>query len=221
MSEQSQLREQICQMAESIYNRGLTGGASGNITARLSDGNILVTPTGSCFGRLDPAKLTLVDEDFNYISGDKPTKEVPLHSAFYETRLNKDGSRQTGAVVHLHSCHSVALSVMPDTDADNMLPALTAYGVMKLGKVKLLPYFMPGDTAMGDAIRGLAGKRSAVVLAHHGPVVAGKDLEAAVYATEELEETARLALLTRGCNPNLLNQAQINGLVEKFDVDWD
>ena len=162
-----------------------------------------------------------MDENFNYISGDKPTKEIPLHAAFYETRLNKDGSRMTGAVVHLHSCHSVALSVMPDTDADNMLPALTAYGVMKLGKVKLLPYFMPGDTAMGDAIRGLAGKRSAVVLAHHGPVVAGKDLEAAVYATEELEETAKLALLTRGCNPNLLNQAQINGLVEKFDVDWD
>ena len=221
MSEQSRLREQICLMAESIYNRGLTGGASGNITARLSDGTILVTPTGSCFGRLDPAKLTLMDENFNYISGDKPTKEIPLHSAFYETRLNKDGSRMTGAVVHLHSCHSVALSVMPDTDADNMLPALTAYGVMKLGKVQLLPYFMPGDMAMGDAIRGLAGKRSAVVLAHHGPVVAGKDLEAAVYATEELEETAKLALLTRGCNPNLLNQAQINGLVEKFDVDWD
>jgi len=102
-----------------------------------------------------------------------------------------------------------------------MLPAITAYGVMKLGKVKLLPYFMPGDPAMGQAIRGLAGKRSAVVLANHGPVVAGKDLEAAVYAIEELEETAKLALLTRGLNPQLLDQAQINGLVTKFDVDWD
>ena len=221
MSEESQLREQICLMAESIYNRGLTGGSSGNISARLSDGRMLVTPTGSCFGRLDPGKLTLMDENMNYLSGDKPTKEIPLHSAFYETRFNKDGSKETGAVVHLHSCHSVALSLLPDTDEDNMLPPLTAYGVMKLGKVKLLPYFMPGDPAMGDAIRGLAGKRSAVVLAHHGPVVAGKDLEAAVYATEELEETAKLALLTRGLNPTVLDQAQINGLVQKFDVQWD
>ena len=135
---------------------------------------------------------------------------------FYETRAAK-----TGAVVHLHSSHSVALSVLPGADEDDFLPPLTAYGVMKLGRVKLLPYFMPGDAAMGDAIRGLAGKRSAVMLAHHGPVVAGKDLEAAVYAAEELEETAKLALLTRGLNPILLNQAQINGLVTKFNVEWD
>lgn len=221
MTEETRLRDQICLMAKSIYDRGLTGGASGNISVRLSDGNILVTPTGSCFGRLDPAKLTLMNDDMTYISGDKPTKEIPLHSAFYETRLNSDGSRQTGAVVHLHATHSVALSVMPDTDPDNMLPPLTAYGIMKLGRVKMLPYYMPGDPAMGDAIRGLAGKRSAVVLAHHGPVVAGKDLESTVYAMEELEETAKLALLTRGCNPNLLNQAQINGLVTKFAVQWD
>lgn len=221
MTEETRLRDQICLMAKSIYDRGLTGGASGNISVRLSDGNILVTPTGSCFGRLDPAKLTLMNDNMTYISGDKPTKEIPLHSAFYETRLNSDGSRQTGAVVHLHATHSVALSVMPDTDPDNMLPPLTAYGIMKLGRVKMLPYYMPGDPAMGDAIRGLAGKRSAVVLAHHGPVVAGKDLESTVYAMEELEETAKLALLTRGCNPNLLNQAQINGLVTKFAVQWD
>ena len=182
MSEEARLREQICEMARSLYNRGLTGGASGNISARMSDGRLLVTPTGSCFGRLDPARLTLFNTDMAQISGDKPTKEMPLHSAFYDTR-----GAQTGAVVHLHSCHSVALSVLPDTDPDNMLPAITAYGVMKLGKVKLLPYFMPGDPAMGQAIRGLSGKRSAVVLANHGPVVAGKNLEAAVYAIEELE----------------------------------
>jgi ribulose-5-phosphate 4-epimerase/fuculose-1-phosphate aldolase len=106
-------------------------------------------------------------------------------------------------------------------DPENMLPAITAYGVMKLGKVKLLPYFMPGDPAMGDAIRGLAGKRSAVVLANHGPVVAARDLEAAVYAMEELEETAKLVLMTRGLNPRLLTNAQIQGLVRKFDVEWD
>ena len=216
MSEEADLREHICLLAKSIYDRGLTGGSSGNISARLSDGRLLVTPTGSCFGRLDPARLSLFSADGALQAGDAPTKEMPLHSAFYETRAAK-----TGAVVHLHSSHSVALSVLPGADEDDFLPPLTAYGVMKLGRVKLLPYFMPGDAAMGDAIRGLAGKRSAVMLAHHGPVVAGKDLEAAVYAAEELEETAKLALLTRGLNPILLDQAQINGLVTEFNVEWD
>jgi ribulose-5-phosphate 4-epimerase/fuculose-1-phosphate aldolase len=216
MSEEAQLRENICSMAKSMFERGLTGGASGNISARLSDGGLLVTPTGSSFGALDPAELSHFNTDMQLISGKPPTKEMPLHSAFYETRGAK-----TGAVVHLHSCHSVALSVLPEIDPDNVLPPITAYSVMRLGKVKLLPYFMPGDPAMGDAVRGLAGKRSAVLLAHHGPVVAGKDLQAAVYAMEELEETARLTLLTRGMNPKLLSDAEVQGLVRKFDVEWD
>ena len=216
MSEEARLRESICLMAKSMFDRGLTGGSSGNISARLSDGRLLVTPTGSSFGNLDPAKLSLFDQQGNFVGGDKPTKEMPLHAAFYETRAAK-----TGAVVHLHSCHSVALSMLPDVDPDNMLPPLTAYSIMKLGKVKLLPYFIPGDPAMGDAIRGLAGKRSAVMLANHGPVVAAKDLEAAVYAVEELEETAKLAMLTRGLKPNMLTEAQIRQIVDKFDVEWD
>lgn len=216
MSEEAKLRETICLMAKSMFDRGLTGGSSGNISARLSDGRLLVTPTGSSFGNLDPSRLSLFDQQGNFVGGDKPTKEMPLHAAFYETRAAK-----TGAVVHLHSCHSVALSMLPDVDPDNMLPPLTAYSIMKLGKVKLLPYFIPGDPAMGDAIRGLAGKRSAVMLANHGPVVAAKDLEAAVYAVEELEETAKLAMLTRGLKPNMLTEAQIRQIVEKFDVEWD
>lgn len=216
MSEEAKLRETICLMAKSIFDRGLTGGSSGNISARLSDGRLLVTPTGSSFGNLDPSRLSLFDQQGNFIGGDKPTKEMPLHAAFYETRAAK-----TGAVVHLHSCHSVALSMLPDVDPDNMLPPLTAYSIMKLGKVQLLPYFIPGDPAMGDAIRGLAGKRSAVMLANHGPVVAAKDLETAVYAVEELEETAKLAMLTRGLKPNMLTEAQIRQIVDKFDVEWD
>ena len=214
MSAEARLREDICLLAKSMYDRGLTGGSTGNISARLEDGRLLVTPTGSCFGRLDPGRLSVL-EGGAHVAGDAPTKEVPLHAAFYETRAT------TGAVVHLHSCHSVALSVLPDTDPNDMLPPITAYGVMKLGKVALLPYFMPGDPAMGDAIKGLAGKRSAVVLAHHGPVVAGKDIEAACYAMEELEETAKLTLMTRGMGPTLLNDAQIQGLVRKFGVEWD
>lgn len=216
MSEEARLREDICLMAKSIFDRGLTGGSSGNISARLSDGRVLVTPTGTSFGRLDPGRLSLFDTDGRLIGGDKPTKEMPLHAAFYETRPAK-----TGAVIHLHSCHSVALSMLPDVDPDSMLPPLTAYSIMKLGKVKLLPYFLPGDPAIGDAIRGLAGKRSAVMLANHGPVVAARDLEAAVYAVEELEETARLALLTHGMKPRLLTEGQIAEIVSTFDVEWD
>ena len=133
---------------------------------------------------------------------------MPLHTAFYDTRS------KAGAVVHLHSCHSVALSMLPDVDPDNFLPPLTPYGIMKLGRVKLLPFFLPGDAAMGEAVRGLAGKRSAVMLANHGPVVAGKDVEAACNAVEELEDTARLALMTRGMNPRLLDEAQIRNCDE-------
>jgi len=210
------LREQICALALALFERGYTHGATGNISARTPDGGLLVTPTGSTMARLDPARLSRFDATGRLIGGDKPTKEMPLHQAFYETR----GAR-TGAVVHLHSRHSVALSLLPGLDPTNMLPPLTAYSIMKLGKVRLLPYYMPGDPALGDAIRGIAGKNSAVMLAHHGPVVAGKGLTAAVEAIEELEETARLALLTRGLDPALLNEGQIDALVRKFDVDWD
>lgn len=202
-------------LAKSMFDRGLTGGSTGNISARTEDGGLLVSPTGTSFGRLDPSRLSRFDATGRHISGDAPTKEMPLHTAFYDTRST------AGAVVHLHSCHSVALSLMPDADEDNFLPPLTPYGIMKLGRVKLLPFFMPGDPAMGDAVRGLAGKRSAVMLANHGPVVAGKDIEAACNAIEELEDTARLAMLTRGLSPRALSQAQIKALITKFDVEWD
>lgn len=215
MTEEARLRELICTLAKSIFDRGLTGGSTGNISARTPDGGLLVSPTGTSFGRLDPARLSRFDAAGALINGDKPTKEMPLHSAFYDTRST------TGAVVHLHSCHSVALSMLPEVDPDNFLPPLTPYGIMKLGKVQLLPFFLPGDPAMGEAVRGLAGKRSAVMLANHGPVVAGKDVEAACNAVEELEDTARLALLTRGMNPRTLSEAQVRDIVTKFNVEWD
>ncbi|EEB83631.1 3-oxo-tetronate 4-phosphate decarboxylase [Roseobacter sp. GAI101] len=209
------LREQICLLAKSMFDRGLTGGSTGNISARTDDGGLLVSPTGTSFGRLDPGRLSHFDASGTLIGGDQPTKEMPLHQAFYETRSS------AGAVVHLHSCHSVALSMLPDTDPDNFLPPLTPYGIMKLGRVKLLPFFMPGDPAMGDAVRGLAGKRSAVMLANHGPVVAGKDIEAACNAVEELEDTARLAMMLRGMNARGLSDDQVQALVTKFDIEWD
>jgi ribulose-5-phosphate 4-epimerase/fuculose-1-phosphate aldolase len=215
MTEETRLRELICLLAKSMFDRGLTGGSTGNISARTPDGGLLVSPTGTSFGRLDPGRLSRFDASGAFLGGDAPTKEMPLHAAFYETRST------AGAVVHLHSCHSVALSMLPDLDTDNFLPPLTPYGIMKLGRVTLLPFFLPGDPAMGEAVRGLAGKRSAVMLANHGPVVAGKDVEAACNAVEELEDTARLALITRGMNPRMLTGDQIDALVTKFDVEWD
>ncbi len=214
MSE-TDLREQICLLAKSLFDRGLTHGSTGNISARTEDGGLLVSPTGTSFGRLDPGRLSRFDAQGILISGDKPTKEMPLHTAFYDTRSS------AGAVVHLHSCHSVAWSMMPDPDEDNFLPPLTPYAIMKLGKVKLLPFFLPGDPAMGEAVRGLAGKRSAVMLANHGPVVAGKDVEAACNAVEELEDSARLAMLMRGIPARALTEEQIRSVVTKFDVEWD
>lgn len=215
MTPETKLRDQICCLARSLYDRGLTGGSTGNISARTPDGGLLVSPTGTSFGRLDPARLSRLDAKGVLIGGDRPTKEMPLHSAFYDTRAT------AGAVVHLHACHSVALSMLPGADEDDFLPPLTPYAIMKLGRVKLLPIFLPGDHAMGDAVRGLAGKRSAVMLANHGPVVAGKDVEAACNAVEELEDTARLALLTYGLSPRGLSPDLVDAIVTRFDVEWD
>ena len=214
MSE-TQIREQICLLAKSLFDRGLTGGASGNISVRLDDGSLLVTPTGNSFGALDPAKLSHLDKGGRLLSGLAPTKEMPLHAAFYESRM------RTKAVVHLHSTHSVALSLLPVEDVDNFLPPLTAYSIMRCGKVSLLPYFRPGDPAAGTALRGLAGKRTSVMLANHGPIVAGADLEAAIYAVEELEETAKLALMMRGMQHKALKDTQIADLVQHFSLEWD
>jgi ribulose-5-phosphate 4-epimerase/fuculose-1-phosphate aldolase len=215
MTGETRLREQICTLAKSMFDRGLTGGSTGNISARTEDGGVLVSPTGTSFGRLDPARLSRFDASGTLLDGDPPTKEMPLHAAFYESRST------AGAVVHLHSCHSVALSMLEGIDPDNFLPPLTPYAIMQLGKVALLPFYLPGDPAMGIAVRGLAGKRSAVMLANHGPVVAGKSVEAACNAIEELEATAKLALLLRGCNSTVLSETQIRQVVNKFDVEWD
>ena len=215
MTEETRLREQLCLLAKSLFDRGLTHGSTGNISARTEDGGLLVSPTGTSFGRLDPGRLSRFDAAGQHIDGDRPTKEMPLHTAFYDTRGT------AGAVVHLHSCHSVALSLLPGVDEDDFLPAFTPYGIMQVGRVKLLPFFVPGDPAMGQAVRGLAGKRSAVMLANHGPVVAGKDVEAACNAIEELEATARLALITRGMGAEPLTGGQVRTVVKTFDVEWD
>ncbi|MGC1561626.1 MAG: aldolase [Bradyrhizobium sp.] len=211
MSE-TRIREEICRLGRSLFERGLTPGSSGNISARLDDGGYVVTPTNASLGFLDPATLSRLDASGRHLSGDAPTKEVPLHAALYQTRS------AARAVAHLHSTHSVALSMLPEIDPRAVLPPMTAYYVMRCGATALVPYYRPGDPAVADAIRGLAGKYSSVLLANHGPVVAGDTLEAAVFAIEELEETARLYLLLRGLNPRYLTPAQVSDLVKTFGV---
>jgi ribulose-5-phosphate 4-epimerase/fuculose-1-phosphate aldolase len=209
---ETRLREEICRLGRSLFERGLTPGSSGNISVRCEDGGWLVTPTNASLGSLDPARLSQLDGNGRLVSGDAPTKEVPLHSALYETRA---ASR---AVVHLHSTHSVALSMLPEIDPRAALPPMTPYYLMKCGATALVPYYRPGDPAVADAIKGLAGKYSSVLLANHGPVVAGDSLEAAVFAMEELEETAKLYLLLRGLNPRYLSPAQVKDLAEVFGL---
>jgi ribulose-5-phosphate 4-epimerase/fuculose-1-phosphate aldolase len=209
---ESKLREEICRLGRSMFERGLTPGSSGNISVRLDDGGWLVTPTNASLGALDPAKLSRLGADARLISGDAPTKEVPLHTALYQTR----GSAR--AVVHLHSTHSVALTMLPEIDPRAALPPMTPYYLMRCGSTALVPYYRPGDPAVADAIKGLAGKYASVLLANHGPVVSGESLEGAVYAIEELEETAKLYLLLRGLNPRYLSPAQVADLVKTFGL---
>ncbi|NOD95113.1 aldolase [Ruegeria sp. HKCCD4884] len=208
-SDESALRQQMSELCASLFVRGFSVGTAGNVSARLDDG-ILMTPTNSTLGNIDPERIAKIDLDGHHVSGDKPTKEVFLHQAFYETRP------EAGAVVHLHSTWATALSCLEDTDPNDCIPPLTPYVVMRVGTVKLVPYVNPGDPKSGDLIRELGGKFSAVLLANHGPVVSGKDLFSAVCAAEELEETAKLLLALRGMPTRMLDVAQAAELKDTF-----
>ena len=206
---ENQVRDRVAKLAKSLFDRGLTFGSSGNISVRLDDG-WLMTPTGSTMGDLDPAAISRLDDNGQWVSGDKPTKESFLHLAMYEERP------KTGAVVHLHSTHSVAVSCLADINPADVLPPITAYYVMKIGTLPLIPYFPPGDADLARAVREMASNHHAVLLANHGPVVAGTSLEDAVYATEELEETAKLFLMLKGARTRFLTGDQVAALKDRF-----
>jgi len=208
MSE-ARTRDQIALLGKSLFDRGLTMGSSGNISVRV-DGGWLMTPTNACLGRLDPARISFLDDDGRHVSGDKPTKESFLHVAMYGERP------EARAVVHLHSTHSVAVSCLEDVDPANVLPPITAYYVMRVGTLPLVSYHAPGDLDLAEAVRKLAGRHHAVLLANHGPVVAGTSLENAVYAMEELEETAKLHLLLHGRGTRPLTPEQVGDLERRF-----
>jgi ribulose-5-phosphate 4-epimerase/fuculose-1-phosphate aldolase len=212
MSEEARLREAIVRHGASMFERRLTFGSSGNISVRTADG-WLMTPTNVALGRLDPARLSKLDHDGKLVSGDPPTKETFLHIAMYRERP------RAGAVVHLHATHSVAVSCLDGIDANDVLPPITAYYVMRVGRLPLIPYFPPGDETLADAVRARAAKHSAVLLANHGPVVAGASLDVAVNATEELEETARLYLTLHGRKTRYLDPAAVDALRKKYPIE--
>ncbi len=205
------LRDAIVRFGRSMFERGLTFGSSGNISARLDDG-WLMTPTNVALDRLDPARLARLDDEGRLLSGDAPTKESFLHIAMYRERA------AAKAVVHLHSTYSVAVSCLADVDSEDVLPPVTAYYVMRVGALPLIPYYPPGDLDLAAAVRKLAGKHHAVLLANHGPVVAGDSLEAAVNAIEELEETAKLFLLLRQEKTRFLTPAQVAEVRRRFPL---
>jgi ribulose-5-phosphate 4-epimerase/fuculose-1-phosphate aldolase len=203
------LRERIGDWGRSLFQRNFTVGSSGNISVRCADG-FLVTPTNSCLGMLDPAKLSLLDAEWRSVSGNQPTKELPLHRAVYE------GRPQTQAVVHLHSTFATALSCLADTDPEDAIPPITPYTVMRLGKVPVLPYTTPGSADVAPLVRARAPNHAAFLLANHGPVVAGLSLDSAVYMAEELEESAKLVVLTLGRKLRHLDAGEIAALNAKF-----
>lgn len=187
---ENDVRNELVRLSKSLFDRGYAVGSAGNISVRLDDG-MLITPTNSCLGFLEAGRISKLDAQGRHISGDKPSKEFFLHQAFYDTRPSAK------AVVHLHSTYATALSCIENLDPTDTIPAVTPYVVMRVGRVHLIEYVTPGDARLGKLIRDLEGKFSAVLLANHGPVVAGTELVSAVYAAEELEETAKLALLLR------------------------
>jgi len=209
ISAETDARDRIAELARSLYDRGYGCGSSGNVSVVLEDG-MLITPTNSAMGRLDPARIAKLARDGTHLTGDRPSKEAFLHMAMYQERPEMQ------AVVHLHATHSVAVSCLADVDPENVFPPITAYHVMRVGTCPLVPYFAPGDKALAEAVRQAARHAHAMLLANHGPVVAGKSLDDAVYAAEELEETAKLMLLLRGERTRFLTQAQVADLMVRF-----
>lgn len=202
-------RDALCRLGRSLYERGLTHGSTGNLSIRTDTG-FLMTPTGSSLGSLDPARLAALDAAGVHVHGDPPTKEALLHLAMYRERP------RDRAVVHLHSTHSVAVSVLADVDPANVLPALTAYYAMRIGTLPLVPYFAPGDAALADVVAGFASRHHAMLLANHGPVVSGASLDAAADAIEELEATAKLWLLVRHEDVRPLDATALADIARRF-----
>ncbi|QNS15523.1 aldolase [Mannheimia bovis] len=205
MTEQEQKIEMV-NLARSLFERGYTVGGAGNLSVRLDENRILVTPTGSSLGRLQAERLSVLDMEGNVLEGDKPSKESIFHLAMYRKNPN------CKAIVHLHSTYLTALSCLENLDTDNAMKAFTPYYVMRVGKLPVIPYYRPGDSNIARELgeRALDGK--AFLLANHGVVVTGSDLVDAVDNTEELEETAKLHFILQGQKVRYLTDDEVNDL---------
>ncbi|WP_407314689.1 aldolase [Pseudomonas sp. nanlin1] len=212
MSSESRLREEICDVGRLLYGRGYTVGSAGNISSRLEDG-WLITPTDACLGRLDPATIAKVNLAGEWVSGDKPSKTLALHREVY------DRNPGVGGVVHTHSTHLVALTLAGVWSADDILPPLTPYQVMKVGHIPLIPYERPGSPKVAEQVAQLANRVRGVMLERLGPVIWESSVAKASYALEELEETARLWLMSNP-RPAPLSQAALQDLREAFGAQW-
>lgn len=209
--DESALRAALAEFGRSLFARGYSVGSAGNISVRLPDG-YLMTPTNSSLGRLDPARISRLDAEWRHVGGDRPSKEVFLHRAVLTARP------EAGAVVHLHSTYATAIACLAPEGGDAGIPPLTPYFVMRIGRtLPVVPYYRPGDAAMEPAVHAAALRAKALLLANHGPVVSGATLTDAVYAAEELEESARLALTLRGvAGVRALTPAQVDDLLVTF-----
>lgn len=204
-----QLREAIVDHGRQLFDRRFTHGSTGNLSVRTDEG-VLITPTGTSLGRLDPDRIAKVSFSGEHLSGEQPSKEAFLHLSMYRVRPKET------AIVHLHSTWSVAVSCLKGIDVDNVLPPITAYQQMRVGRCPLVPYYPPGDVSLAAAVEHAAAQAKAMLLANHGPVVAAKSLAGAVAAAEELEETAKLFLLLRGEAVRWLTEPECQEIRERF-----
>ena len=219
---ESLAREEICRVGKSLFDRGLVHGTAGNISLRLVDGGVLITPTDACLGFIDPARLSRIDSQGRHVGGDRPSKTLALHAQIIDEAVKYDTA--TRCVLHTHSSHCVLLSLTDD--GDELLAPITPYFVMKVGHVPHLPYQRPGSAEMVDAVgaairrHGAAGVPiRAVMLGRVGPVVWHENPAAALAVLEELEETARLTLRA-GPALQPLDAAAIAELRRAFGARW-
>lgn len=197
--------ERLVALCKSLFDRGYSVGGAGNVSVRDEAGGFLVTPTGSSLGRLTVDALAVVGPDGTPRLGPKPSKEFAFHRMLYEVRP------KAGAIVHLHSTWLTALSCLKDLPQDNALRPFTPYYVMRIGHMPVIPYSRPGSPTIGDDLANAArgSTAQAFLLASHGVVVLGRDIDDAVNNAEELEETAKLHFILKNHDRHWLTEDQI------------
>lgn len=208
MYDEQQAELEMIRYGRSMFERGLTGGASANISVRTQDG-FIISPTNACIGFLELHQLSVLDKEGNWLRGEKPSKEFALHKAFYDKRP------QDHAVVHLHSTYATALSCL-DIPEEQLFPALTPYLYIRLGHVAKVPYFSPGDLSLANAVQAVTAKTAGVLMANHGPIVSASTLASAMYAIEELEESAKIAIILNNQPCVEIPSQKVNELLLKY-----